>query len=642
MDMGAAPALIWFRRLLALASLAAIATILALAGRFSWRTTESRLARESQVRMLMPAVTNSGGFVSSQQCLACHPSEHASWHRSYHRTMTQAALPETVLGKFDGSTIASKGLNYRVFQEDGQFMAEMPDPDVMMYIVQGGKKLADKDIPRVRRPVVMATGSHHYQTYWVTSPRYDGLMQTLPLVYLPKEAQWIPREEAFMNGPSHGQRFITQWNHHCIRCHSTEGNPGLDAKTGMLKSTVGEFGIACESCHGPGESHVRKHSSPISRYLQHFSAKPDPTIINPARLDHDRGSQVCGQCHGVYVMRDEFAMASANQGPMYHPGEDIHRTRYYIQHPQLDPKPERLADLKRNPDFFRERWWDDGTILAGGREYTALKDSACFTKGKMSCMTCHSMHQSDPNDQLAAGMDGPAACVACHQEPKYNSQVSTHTFHKSGSTGSNCLNCHMPHTTYALFSAIRSHQIQSPRADASARFGTPNACNLCHLDRTLAWTQDQLVSRYGHRPVALSREQQDTSAALLWLLQGNAAQRVITAWHVGWEPAQRTSGTDWLAPFQSQLLADPYGVVRYVAVRSLRTLPAYTNFQYNFLAPTTELSNRVEMALAQWSGTTNQTEGRSEKLLDAQGKVDTARLKWLLNTRDNRAVTIKE
>ncbi len=60
----------------------------------------------------------------------------------------------------------------------------------------------------------------------------------------------------------------------------------------------------------------------------------------------------------------------------------------------------------------------------------------------------------------------------------------------------------------------------------------------------------------------------------LWLLSGDAPLRALVAWSAGWEPAQEASGSDWLAPFVARLLADPYGVVRYVAARSLRTLPS--------------------------------------------------------------------
>jgi hypothetical protein len=240
----------------------------------------------------------------------------------------------------------------------------------MMYVVQGGKKLALKDVPRVMERVVMTTGSHHYQTYWVASPRYDRLLQTLPLVYLIKEKRWIPREAAFMRPPDDAGRMITQWNHHCIRCHSTAGNPGLNQETGMLDSRVAELGISCEACHGPAEKHVQHYQNPVNRYRQHLGGGTDPTIVNPARLDHRASSQVCGQCHGVFIFRDEFAMPSASEGPLYRPGEDLERARYYIQHPAKRPTPERREELSKNPEFFRERWWDDGTILAGGREYS--------------------------------------------------------------------------------------------------------------------------------------------------------------------------------------------------------------------------------------------------------------------------------
>ena len=283
----------WLLRLLAGTGLAGALALL-WAGLWQARQrTEQRLRLVAGLAAALPHEDREPGYVSSATCQACHPDQHASWTKSYHRTMTQAALPENVAGRFDGQTISSDGLDYRIYREGDAFWAEMPDPDVMMYVVQGGKKLAQQKIPRVRRPVVMTTGSHHYQTYWVSSGRYDRLLQTLPLVYLFKEQRWIPREAAFMRGPQDTNRFITQWNHHCIRCHSTGGNPGLVEKTGMLDSSVGELGIACEACHGPGAAHVQKHNNPLERYRLHLTGAADTSIVNPARLDHRRSSEVC-------------------------------------------------------------------------------------------------------------------------------------------------------------------------------------------------------------------------------------------------------------------------------------------------------------------------------------------------------------
>jgi hypothetical protein len=202
----------------------------------------------------------------------------------------------------------------------------------------------------------------------------------------------------------------------------------------------------------------------------------------------------------------------------------------------------------------------------------------------------------------------------------------------------------MPHTTYALFKAIRSHQIASPNLAGSLGGGAPNACNLCHLDQTLAWTQKHLGEWYGAKPVLLTDEQENVSASLLWLLKGHAAQRVITAWHFGWEPAQVASGEGWLAPFVARLLADPYGAVRYVAGRSLRTLAGFNDFEYDFLAPERVLSERSIEASRLWraSRADEPANGSGRILLDERGDVMDRMVTELVDRRDNRSVTIKE
>jgi hypothetical protein len=250
--------------------------------------------------------------------------------------MTQVARPETVLGKFDGTTIDSDGLAYKVLRENGAFLAEMPDPDVMMYVVQGGRKIPFSQVPRVRLPVVMTTGSHHYQTYWVASKRYEGLLQTVPLVYLIADQRWVPREAAFLRGPGDEGRMVTQWNHHCIRCHSTGGNPGLD-DTGMLRSKVAELGIACEACHGPGQPHVQKQRALLSASNRGHggSGQVDRQSVPPRP---PAPSQVCGQCHGVYHAR-RVCDALCSRGPLFR-REDLHRTRYYVQHPHASSSQE--------------------------------------------------------------------------------------------------------------------------------------------------------------------------------------------------------------------------------------------------------------------------------------------------------------
>ena len=605
-------------------------------------------------------------FESSATCRKCHPGEYASWHQTFHRTMTQRALPGNVMGDFDGSTISSDGLEYRVFRRGEEFWAEMPNPDMMLHYARSNGRTSYSlfDIPRVERQVVMTTGSHHYQTYWVPSEEFEGVLETLPLIYLPKKKRWIPREAAFMMPPEEDVRMITIWNDHCINCHSTGGIPGVQRPTpdhphGTFATQVGELGISCESCHGPAKEHADQQLNLLTRYSSRWSGDSesdadDLAIQNPATLDHKQSSQVCGQCHGVFIRGREQAMDYAQHGIQFKPGDELSNFRKYIEFPNEDSTVEVQKQFHKNREFYRERWWDDGTMLAGGREYTALLDVGCYTHGEMSCLSCHSMHDADPEAQVKQGMDSSDACTQCHTEPRFTTDVQSHTHHLPASTGSDCLNCHMPHVSYALFRAVRTHSIDSPRIANSINHGTPNACNLCHLDQTLAWSQSTMAEWYGHEELELGDDEKNISAAVLWLLKGHAAQRVIAAWHFGWKPAQETSRSDWMPPLLGQLLADPYGVVRYVAQASLEAIESETSTadldDYDFLGTEAHWTERVARVLDSWnktsaasisSGGLTPAELKALLLLPS-GSLDNEELQRVIGLRDDRPVEIRE
>ena len=635
------------------------------------------LIKSIPIKQSIATKDDSNKYISSASCKSCHPSEYNSWYNTYHRTMTQVADSKTVLGRFDGTKINSRGLEYTVYKTNNQFWARVPDPEIMMKTIETGRRVNDyiyqirrdnklslfdlRSVPRIDKRVVMTTGSHHYQTYWIEGSVYDpdkkenrnkygNLLQTLPLVYLPNDDKWIPREDAFMRSPE-SKRMISQWNHHCIKCHSTHGNPGLNDDN-TFKTEVAELGISCESCHGPAGNHVQFYQSPINRYssLINSSTNHAKHIINPDKLDHKLSSQICGQCHGVYIYNDaNLGLSFSKSGPHYNAGTNsIHKFRYYIQHPNSLKLSERdLSELENNKSFFRERWWDDGTILAGGREFSAMRVSSCYTIKRegirnISCLDCHSMHHSDPKDQLKEGMSGNNACVQCHKEEKYTSEIERHTNHKTNSTGSSCLNCHMPHTSYALLGAIRSHQMQSPSALRSIEHGVPNACNLCHLDKTLQWTQEKLNKWYGHEIKSLNNDEKEISAWLLWLVKGDAAQRAIAAWHGGWGPAKNISGSDWYSQYLAELLKDPYSVVRYIAHKSLEKVNESNEIQYDFLASDTQLKAKYLEVLKVWTSEHPPKKTGSNILIKKDGLIDKEKFKTLLEKRNDRPVNIKE
>ena len=143
----------------------------------------------------------------------------------------------------------------------------------------------------------------------------------------------------------------------------------------------------------------------------------------------------------------------------------------------------------------------------------------------------------------------------------------------------------MPHTSYGLLKALRSHTINSPSVASSLQTGRPNACNLCHLDKSLAWTQDYLAKWFNIASTNLSSDETHTPASVLWLLRGDAGQRALIAWHMGWPSAHEASGKDWLPPYLAHTLTDTYAVVRYIGQRSLKRLPGFEQLTYDYTAP---------------------------------------------------------
>lgn len=580
-------------------------------------------------------------YVTSDACRACHQEQHASWHESFHRTMTQVAAPESVVPPWHGE-LESRGWRYRLFRRGEEYWAELPDPDWAR-----AERLAGRDVdrrpdpPRVERRVVMTTGSHHMQTYWV--PSESGReVYNLPFVYLFDDRRWVPREDVFLRPPNAG-RLVGLWNNSCIECHSTGGAVGFDFEHEVFESQVAEMGISCEACHGPAEEHVAANRDPVRRYRLRSEDATDPTIVQPARLDHERSTYVCGQCHGVWMAEDPERWLA--EGHPYRPGDDLAETRFLVR-PARDRNHPKLRELvSRYPDALASRFWSDGMVRVSGRDMSGMIESPCYQPGELSCLTCHSMHgYEDTADQLAPGMRTNAACTQCHGELAGAAALTRHTRHTAGSAGSSCYNCHMPRTVYGLLTAIRSHQIDSPSIAASLDTGRPNACNLCHLDRSLGWAARELETGWGVARPALTAEQETVSAALLWLLTGDAGQRALVAWHLGWQPAQEVSGTGWLAPYLGHLLADPYAAVRYVAHHALTTLPGWETLPYDYVAPPAELSAARAEVIERWLDEHPRPPDRSGPavLTDDQGDLLLAEIARLAARRDDIPVSLEE
>ena len=605
-----------------------------------------------------PVQVSEDGYVSSETCKACHPWQYETWYGSFHRTMTQVATRDTVRADFDGVRVEHvHGRPMQLERHGGEFWAEFDDPGW-----EGS--MSDAERPRIKRQVVMITGSHHQQIYWYATG-HDRALNVLPGVYVIVEDRWADRSAVTLHPPNQRVAMVDgHWNAICVACHTTFPKTRFDTPfqadpidEQSVDTTTAEFGIACESCHGPADAHVRANANPLRRYHLHLTGDPDPTIVQPARLDPERSSQVCGQCHSVWEFYDAAGERRANaDGFPYRPGDELRDTRFVPQ-PMADRDASALqAFIDRDPEFVTGSFWPDGMIRVSGREYNGLIDSPCFKNATdpdrtMSCFSCHTMHTTpeDPRSianwaethQVSTGMDGNAACRPCHDA--LVTDLSAHTRHDADSSGSTCYNCHMPYTSYGLLKVLRSHTISSPSVRESVEVGRPNACNLCHLDKTLAWTGDYLREWYGTAQPELTEDARTIAAALLWLIRGDAGERAITAWNLGWPPAQETSGTSWMVPHLAELLNDPYEAVRFIAYRSFRSLPGQADFEYDFLASRDDRIATVVPAIRAWrNGALANLRLDPELLIDAGGVLRTDTIRRLFEQRDNRTLFLRE
>jgi hypothetical protein len=250
------------------------------------------------------------------------------------------------------------------------------------------------------------------------------------------------------------------------------------------------------------------------------------------------------------------------------------------------------------------------------------------------------MHHGSRANQLSAGMDGNQACTQCHTQLREN--LVQHTHHSADSAGSLCYNCHMPYTTFGIMKAIRSHTIESPNVATAASTGRPNACNLCHLDKSLGWTDDHLVQWYGRKPATLTDDQRTIASSVLLALSGDAGQRALVAWAMGWTPARNASGDSWLAPYLAQQLVDPYSAVRYIAGHSLQRVKGFENLQYDFIAPPADRERARLDVLREWiQNTTPQLRGPAV-LISKDGHLEEEHFNAILQQRDDRSMDLKE
>ncbi len=406
-------------------------------------------------------------FVGARECATCHQRENDLWRGSHHQLAMQPAANSTVLGDFNHASFDNNGITSTFYRSGSKFMVRTDGPDGALHDYEIGYTF----------------GVYPLQQYLIAMP--GGRLQALGIAWDSRPLKlggqrWFflyPGEKITHQDSRHWTGIDQNWNYMCADCHSTNLRKNYDLRTRTYATTYAEIDVACEACHGPGSDHVAwaKKQGDWQRLdaghgltialdeREGVSWSVDPVSGNVRRSrprESEREIQMCAQCH-------------SRRGQIH---EDY-------EHGQPVGDDYRVALLDQ------DLYYPDGQIKEEDYEYGSFIQSRMFDAG-VTCSDCHEPHSS----RLRA--DGNGVCLQCHAADKYDSPK--HHFHRAGSAGAKCVECHMPTRIYMVVDPRRDHSIRIPRPDLSIKLGTPNACNNCHIDKSAQWALSSVNKWYGH------------------------------------------------------------------------------------------------------------------------------------------------
>jgi hypothetical protein len=527
-------------------------------------TTRPRLAADPRVLpddAVDRAVTYSnilpGDYVGPDACRQCHAQKYRLWQQHPHRRMNQLPAKDTVQGDFDGAVLELTGGKVQ-FSADGD--------SYRMTVIRGQRFFRSY---RVTRTV----GTRYIQFYigvQTQGPEPAGhdvyTEHLLPFAWWCTLGRWLPKHYCDLNGPEELVAGVPQeqgvdkltdvrrWTDQCVCCHNTvpytyraphalfAGFPDATVAlaVGPLSSVLSDdiavvgslpsfqsithnldpdrhlvtLGISCEACHFGGREHAQGGGKiaflPTSAYLKMTNHRPDRPLADsrksPATL-----TGICTQCHAANVALFPGGQAKCNS-----------------------------------------------------REAIDFQGGACASR--MTCVHCHEPHTAGPPEAVATNPSHLAACVGCHPRYADPAQAAAHSLHRAAKV--DCLDCHMPRQTLGLDALVRTHRIALPVTEEAAAGGLANACNLCHLDKSVRWTLSEYERGWGRTIVPRADwEGADRPAGEVWLHSPDPALRWIAGQSYARSPLGKAALPDLI-----RALNDPEPVNRVFAARAVEAV----------------------------------------------------------------------
>lgn len=534
-----------------------------------------------------------GNSEEELDCASCHKIQHNEWLSSDHAHAMAKATSENVLGNFSNIT-----LNH--YDQSAIFSKKH---DQYTVTLSRGKNTAE-------HKVLYTFGHFPLQQYLVAGKR--GRMQVLPFAWdsRPSSAggqRWYPvyaDENIPPDDRLHWQQPLQNWNGMCADCHSDGLTRNYNSQTDNFETEWANDNVGCQSCHGlMPQEHVKKKvaQSQIGEDLKAWVRQLNQdtaTWQGPAR--NNDFMQTCYACHSLRSPLTDGFDADTPFLDQFSP--------HFLDNPLYHP---------------------DGQIQEEVYVYGSFLQSKMHSAG-VNCLDCHNSHS------MKLKIEGNGLCLQCHSPAKFDQ--TSHHGHQLTTSGSQCVDCHMPNTTYMGVDERRDHSFKVPRPNLAEQFNLPIACANCHEKQNAQWTISAIGEWHGKAPdinpnylVFLRLQSGQTvtfsdhvkliedegidvisRATAITLLPNTTSQipeQIVSKWVASPEPLirlaiARTGGH--LASFVRQLsyaklLDDKYRAIRLAAANFLVSTPSMK--KDNFNAAFSELleANRVNS----WRGEGN-------------------------------------
>ncbi len=480
-------------------------------------------------------------YIGDKACVSCHKQEHQEWQGSHHDEAMMIADENSVKADFNNTSFNYNGIISTFYKNNNKYMVKTDGPD---------GKLHEYEIS-------YTFGIYPLQQYMIKFP--NAKVQVLDPTWdnrSKKEGgqRWyhIHKDENVKAGdPLHWTGPNMNWNYMCAECHSTNLKKNYDAKTKSYQTTFDSINVSCEACHGPASEHIKwtenktdklKNSGfPISFKYSKQEAWRDRNNTLKSVLQKEE-LNVCATCHSRRTQLDDDFV----------PGDDFHE--HYL-----------------SVNLDEGLYFSDGKIQDEVYVYNSFVQSAMYEEG-VTCSDCHNPHT------LERKGSGDKVCFQCHQTGVYT--ATSHHKHKKGSAGSSCIDCHMPARTYMGVDSRNDHSFRVPRPDLSVENkNLPNACNLCHTDKTAHWSTDAMKKWYGKIPTGKQNFSHDIES-----LRSHSADASKSLYHILMSEAPnivKSTVIQYLGNFANkqtytttlQMLRNSDPMIRRSALQALESFP---------------------------------------------------------------------